>query len=224
MSFGDSETKRWQRVFADLRGFRDAERDAWGELSEELAARYLAGTCSQDERIIVEQAADERPLVRELLAVVGEVLEEPLGGTESTGGRASIRDAARTVRVPVDVIEKAIDDGELEVVRHDGEVWVSQRSLEQWRPQPRLRPVDDLANAVAASAQDDKGIWLVKWLTSGDALVIVGPHSVHAPAAKPGDLVVVNMPGTGPAEGLIRYRDQHLIVLVVTDTRKRHNE
>jgi hypothetical protein len=66
----DSE---WARVKADLLRVQQAEREEWGDVDELLLARYLAGTCSESERLRVEEAMSQHSRVRDCVAVLERV-------------------------------------------------------------------------------------------------------------------------------------------------------
>src|SRR5262245_22977813 len=70
----------WERVAAELRTCRDAQRQAWGNLDDITVARYLAGACSPQERAEVEQAARSLPDVRDLIEVLRAAM--PVGGAD----------------------------------------------------------------------------------------------------------------------------------------------
>jgi hypothetical protein len=66
--------KHWDKVAAELRACRDAQRQAWGDVDDALLGRYLADESSGDERRQVEQALEELPELRLLTDVVRDVL------------------------------------------------------------------------------------------------------------------------------------------------------
>lgn len=152
MNTGDPSTERWQRVAADLRNYREEDQRIWGGVSEDTAARYVAGVCSAEERERVERAIRDHPPLRELLAISAEALVPGDESVLTQMGRLTMRDAARMKRVPLDTVQVAVRSGELDAVAlGDETVWISRQSLDNWQPKPRSRPVDNLTHALAAS-------------------------------------------------------------------------
>lgn len=67
----------WERMAAELRAGRAAQRQAWGDTDNLLLGRYLADDLSPEERQQVEQALEEHPDLQLLTEVVREVMAEP---------------------------------------------------------------------------------------------------------------------------------------------------
>jgi hypothetical protein len=84
--------EQWEGVAAELRAYRQAERQAWGDLDDIQVARYLAGVCSPQERAAVEQAMQTLPDVRDVIEVLRAV--EPARGMDSAVRASSARVAA----------------------------------------------------------------------------------------------------------------------------------
>jgi hypothetical protein len=72
---GPDPNTQWERVAADLRAYRVAQRRAWGDLDEAAIARYLAAEATEEERSRVEQAMRDFPRVRECVETVREVMK-----------------------------------------------------------------------------------------------------------------------------------------------------
>lgn len=68
--------EQWDRVSAELRAAREAQRKAWGDTDNLLLGRYLAGDATADERRQVEAALEQHPDLRLLTEVVSEVLAD----------------------------------------------------------------------------------------------------------------------------------------------------
>jgi hypothetical protein len=68
------EQWRWERVAAELRAQRAAQRAAWGDLENATLSRYLAGKATVEERGRVEAALREHPELARLMHLVGGVL------------------------------------------------------------------------------------------------------------------------------------------------------
>jgi hypothetical protein len=71
-----NETGQWERVAAELRAYRDAQRQAWGDVDNATLGRYLAGDVTPEERRRIEAALDERPELRKLTDLVSDVLRD----------------------------------------------------------------------------------------------------------------------------------------------------
>jgi hypothetical protein len=69
--------EQWDRVAAELRAHREAQREAWGDFDANQVTRYLAGLCTPQERAAVEVAMRSLPDVRELIEVL-QAMEFPV--------------------------------------------------------------------------------------------------------------------------------------------------
>ncbi len=91
MTRPDDLMKRWEEIEAQLRAYRDQQRELWGDTDDMLLTRYLSGTCTEDEARSVEVAMDQKPAVRELVEGVQELLQPAwvaaLATTPVTPGR-----------------------------------------------------------------------------------------------------------------------------------------
>jgi hypothetical protein len=76
MANGNLSRAEWERVAGELRAYREAQEQTWGGLDDMTLARYLAGTCTPEERQTVEGEAGKRPAVAELLTLVRGALDE----------------------------------------------------------------------------------------------------------------------------------------------------
>jgi serine/threonine protein kinase len=72
-------SERWERVAAELRRQRDAQRAAWGKLEDITLGRYLAGEATTDERARVEAALTDHPELHTLMQAVRRVLGDLAG-------------------------------------------------------------------------------------------------------------------------------------------------
>jgi len=70
------EPDSWERVAAELRAFRETQKQAWGDIDNTTLGRYLADEVTTEERQHIEQAIDERPELRLLTDLVRDVLTE----------------------------------------------------------------------------------------------------------------------------------------------------
>ena len=64
------------RVAADLSVHIEDQRQTWGDTDELVRARYVAGLCSDEERLRVEQAMRDFPAVRESIEVIRQARTE----------------------------------------------------------------------------------------------------------------------------------------------------
>jgi hypothetical protein len=74
---------QWDHVVNQLREYRKAQQQIWGDLDEIEVARYLANSATLDERAHVDKAAAEKPAIRALLDLLSVVMTtaEPAPGT-----------------------------------------------------------------------------------------------------------------------------------------------
>jgi hypothetical protein len=94
----DQPKAEWQWIAAELRAYREAQDQVWGGLDDVVVARYLAGTCTQEEKLRVEGVANERRAVANLLALVREVCD---GATVARAADAIIELPAQESREAV---------------------------------------------------------------------------------------------------------------------------
>jgi hypothetical protein len=66
----------WDRVASQLRAYRQAQEQAWGEIDNATLGRFIADDLSREERQQIEQALDERPELRKLTDLVRDVLAD----------------------------------------------------------------------------------------------------------------------------------------------------
>lgn len=66
----------WDVLTAELRAYREQQKQTWGDLDNALIGRYLAGEVNADERHSVEAALDNHPELRKLADLVLDVLNE----------------------------------------------------------------------------------------------------------------------------------------------------
>lgn len=66
----------WERVAAELRACREAQRRAWGDIDNATLGRYLAGELGGEERRQVELALEALPELRRLTDLVRDVLAD----------------------------------------------------------------------------------------------------------------------------------------------------
>jgi len=72
----ESGLPRWDVLAAELRAFRDQQKQTWGDVDSALIGRYLAGEATAEDRRRVEAAFDEHPDLRVLTELVSDVLNE----------------------------------------------------------------------------------------------------------------------------------------------------
>src|SRR5262249_15506010 len=72
----ESNLPQWDVLAAELRAFRDQQRQTWGDVDSALIGRYLAGEASAEDRSRVEAAFDQHPDLRVLTELVSDVLNE----------------------------------------------------------------------------------------------------------------------------------------------------
>src|SRR6185295_17115784 len=74
MSADSTPTTSWDTIAAELRAYRQQQKQTWGDLDHALIGRYLAGEVSPEERALVEAELAEHPELRTLTDVVSGVL------------------------------------------------------------------------------------------------------------------------------------------------------
>jgi hypothetical protein len=95
---GTDPDRRWARAAADLKTYREAQRARWGDVDEEMVARFVVGSITTEERDRVVQAMHTNPLVREWVETVRDVLgaaqsEARPGDSRARGPQPAIRAA-----------------------------------------------------------------------------------------------------------------------------------
>lgn len=76
MTIQVDDGSQWERVAAELRACREAQRRAWGDLDNATLGRYLAGDVDTEERRQIESALEALPELRKLTDLVRDVLSE----------------------------------------------------------------------------------------------------------------------------------------------------
>src|SRR5260370_40681957 len=76
MSHERATPAQWDVLTAELRSYREQQKQTWGELDNALIGRYLAGEVTDDERRAVETALKDHPELRKLTDLVLDVLNE----------------------------------------------------------------------------------------------------------------------------------------------------
>lgn len=76
MSQDSTPAASWDAVAAELRAYREHQQQTWGDLDHALLGRYLANEVSPAERSVVEAELANRPELRILTEVVGDVLAD----------------------------------------------------------------------------------------------------------------------------------------------------
>src|SRR5260370_40349519 len=66
----------WDRITSQLRAYRAAQEQAWGEIDNAALGRFIADDLSGEERQHIEQALHERPELRKLTDLVRDVLAD----------------------------------------------------------------------------------------------------------------------------------------------------
>lgn len=104
-------SSEWDRIVADLRKYRVLYEQTWGGVDDVLLARFLAGTCSDEERQAVEEARGSSPAVDRLLNTLRDVLAEPslASGSEPSTVAEMIWQAADNARILADRLGVWID-------------------------------------------------------------------------------------------------------------------
>ncbi|MGF1578331.1 MAG: hypothetical protein ACFCD0_03090 [Gemmataceae bacterium] len=68
------DAQQWNRVAQELEAYRADQKVAWGDLDNLVLGRYLAGECSSDEVVQIEEALQKHPELGLLLECVSDVL------------------------------------------------------------------------------------------------------------------------------------------------------
>src|SRR5260370_41297705 len=76
MSHERATPAQWDVLTAELRSYREQQKQTWGELDNALIGRYLAGEVTDDERRAVETALKDHPELRKLTDLVLDALNE----------------------------------------------------------------------------------------------------------------------------------------------------
>ena len=66
----------WDRVASQLRAYRQAQEQTWGNIDNATLGRFIADDLSGAERQQIEQALDQRPELRKLTDLVRDVLAD----------------------------------------------------------------------------------------------------------------------------------------------------
>lgn len=187
MNADDPSTERWQRVAADLRSYRDEGRRVWGDISEDIAARYIVRACSAEERDRVERAARDHPLLRELLAIAADALVPEGEALSRTGLPSDFGKSERSSSKPPEGWSHAIAASTGDVAT--GPLKVTTGAGEE------AGPTD---------------WWTVRPTSDGGELFVGDPSRIRS--EKGWEAVVVELP-SGPRRGAILFELSDLIVV-----------
>ncbi len=66
----------WNQVASELRAYREAQQQAWGEVDNATLGRFIADDLNGDERRQIEQALQEHPELQKLTDLVRDVLAD----------------------------------------------------------------------------------------------------------------------------------------------------
>src|SRR3954467_1057143 len=69
--------EQWDRVAAELKAYREYQRETWGDLDNEVLGQYLAGELSAEAKSQVEAAFANPPALLILPELVRDVLVPP---------------------------------------------------------------------------------------------------------------------------------------------------
>src|SRR5438876_28239 len=83
----ESTTPQWDVLTAELRAYRDQQRQTWGDVDSALMGRYLAGEATAEERSRVEASFDHHPDLR----VLADLVRDVLGESQSVPFRTSVQ-------------------------------------------------------------------------------------------------------------------------------------
>jgi hypothetical protein len=165
--------EQWERLAAELRAYRDAQRHAWGDLDDIQLARYLDGACSPQERAEVEKAMRDSPDVRDVIEVLRSVLPArgmdapiPPDSAEGTASWAAVRAAA----LPQDTVAPGQPAGTRQALRRRtllraalvgiglAASFLLGLLVGSWRfaPQPSERPPERLLASLTAVPRDSR--------------------------------------------------------------------
>src|SRR5207248_3554144 len=90
----------WDVLAAEMRAYREQQRQTWSELDSALIGRYLAGEASPDEGKLVEAAFKEHPNLRTVAELVRDVLSECQSVPSETPVQEPAAEAARPRILP----------------------------------------------------------------------------------------------------------------------------
>src|SRR5260370_9873550 len=71
-----STAMEWDVLTAELRAYRNQQKQTWGDLDNALIGRFLAGEVTADQRRMVEAALNDHPELRKLTDLVLDVLHD----------------------------------------------------------------------------------------------------------------------------------------------------
>src|SRR6516165_2556139 len=96
MATDSNPHEQWARVAADLRAYRDAQLQVWGDIDNVTIGRYLVGEATVEERRRIETALEQHPELGKLVELVGNVLSE-VGSPEESSAVAPAPSASASV-------------------------------------------------------------------------------------------------------------------------------
>ena len=210
----------WERIAADLKAYRSAQRSVWGGLDELTVARVLSGTASTEEHARVSRIVAMNPAVAELLDLVRGVVS--VAAPARTG--MSVAAAARQKGVPQMTVQSAIHRGELPATRTAEGFVILDDALAAWQPLPPAAPPGHAAASVTVFFRKRESLGLLLRHDQLDAdrrtLSVVGPQSL-LPGGAVGNELVVRLPNRGLVVGRLTHlhptRDTYRVEIAMTN-------
>lgn len=112
MTASDNPLERWHRLATELKTYRDALHETWGDLDDVAMANYLAGRPTDAERADVERAIREKPAVREMIEVVSEVFEPAwIALAKTSAPELDVKRLAKSLQMWIDDAGGVVVDG-----------------------------------------------------------------------------------------------------------------
>lgn len=155
MTTPESELQRWEKIAGELRAYRKALRETWGDVSDVVLANYVAGAATPEETLAVEMAMKERPAVRELVEVVRESLMPVWVTRPAKSGAVSTE--RKIVMLLREALRLSVDD--------------ARRAIAQG-VEYLIRPAQAPAVDMALGSSTDEVCWLIPAENSGVELSI----------------------------------------------------
>ncbi|MBI1913139.1 MAG: HEAT repeat domain-containing protein [Planctomycetes bacterium] len=92
----ESATPQWDVLTAELRAYRDQQKQTWGDVDSALMGRYLAGEATTEERSRVEASFDQHPDLR----ILADLVRDVLGECQPVPSQTSVQQAEPEVTHP----------------------------------------------------------------------------------------------------------------------------
>jgi hypothetical protein len=106
-----SSEERWNQIAAELRAYRKAQDEVWGDLDDITLASYIAGVSTPAETARVEQLKQDKPAVGRLIHLVAEIIQPVWVEAPAPSAQATVSVLRNCLSVWLDEVQRLVARG-----------------------------------------------------------------------------------------------------------------